>query len=200
MISDARSSARSLEKRGGLFLSVNGLKQVRAAYDALRGRGDAKVLAAAQATFGADAWRSFDDLYLALYVGRLHVWKARSFTHPWLAKAGLKLVRRLYVLLDIDVPAFAQDSDFEETLLSEFVVADLMHLRAAIQTLVPYPVRLERFSVGCIEMEFGVWGPSDADPSHELPGLEEGELRDMPTWQELSRRFNVVEHIQLRPA
>ena len=200
MIPRARPSADFLAKRGGLFLSAEGLARVRTAYEALRGRGDSKVLLTAQAILGAEAWRSFDDLYLAIYVGRLHTWKAATFIQPQLAKAGLKLARRLYVLLDIDVPTFVHSGSFEETLLSEFVVADLMQLRAAIQFMVPYPVRLERFSVGCIELEFGVWGPHDADPSDELPGLEESELRDLSTWQDLSRRFNVVEHIQLRPA
>lgn len=192
------------ERREGLFLSAVGLERVHAAYEAMRGRGKVDILNSAPAALWGDRWSAFDDLYLALYVGRTQECHAPAGDHPsnWF-DFDLEMACRLFVVLDVDFPSFDPKATFEQTLLNEYAVVDLMHFRAAVQRLLPYPIRLQRFRLGCVELEFGVWGPARRSENifkpPELPGLDPAALRNKASWQSISRRFKVVDHIELRP-
>jgi len=201
--SSALGAIREGPSRGGLFLSEDGYTRVRRAYDAITGRGPISKLREAEGVLWENRWTAFDDVYLAIYCSRLAALKAPVEGGPKLERLDLTLACRLYVLLDMDIPHFSQNALFEETLISEYAVMDLMYFRGALQNLVPYPLRLERFALGCVEMEFGVYAPRSSGAEirpFELIGLNPASLQSSNAWVDLYKRFKVVQHIEMRPA
>lgn len=137
-------------------------------------------------------WSSFDELYLALYcmalTGKHHASRHEN-DGP---SEGLRKRMSLRLLIDRDLPNVTRESTFEETLVDEFLVADLINLRARIEELVPYQTTLSEFGTGCIFLEFNIYA-SDEGPKGPLPEMTRSFIESSPAWNSVRDRFSISE-------
>jgi hypothetical protein len=98
----------------------------------------------------------------------------------------------LKVLMDARLPKKSSDAEFAKTLIDEFVVSDLQQFRRSIEYLMPYSTRVESFSLGCIWVEFGMYGRPQlkSETARSLLRKDDVEGLSKP-WAQLKTRFHV---------
>jgi hypothetical protein len=140
--------------------------------------------------FDAD-WKSFDDIYLGLYALNLAGVEEHGEAATREHRGHPILLFR--AILDLDFPKIDRKSDFYDTLISEFVVADVIKFRQAISRLIPYPTILQSASVGCVSLDFAVLAEETGqrdDIEEGLPSLSKKIIEEDHAWMTLARRFH----------
>jgi hypothetical protein len=197
--------------RRGLFLTHAGLERTKEIFEKVKySKKEAHISNIAEVinTNGVldelfdEKWVSFDNIYAGMYL--LNLFAGTEITARKSHRSGNHVERMtLDLMVDVEFPKFTKDCDFEATLLSEYVVADIIKLKEAIGDLVSYPITPRAFSYGCLFMGFSIFGkarPEGRDSSDVgMPGLNRNIIDDHPSWNSLKNRFK-IRHIDLRPA
>ncbi|MCP5433057.1 MAG: hypothetical protein H6923_07275 [Alphaproteobacteria bacterium] len=173
----------------GLFLSAEGLSRSRQAYERIAlGAGREDVAPYIDALLERQ-WSSFDDLYVSMYalnlLGRHDV---RRRVTP--ARANQVLRYTLKAIMGVELPQTSKDAPFEDTLLDELDVVEVAKFRASVERLIPYPMEVVAFGLGCVWIEMGVYLSSSAsrDPEHVPAMLGTRDLSSR-AWDHVKRRF-----------
>lgn len=175
----------------GFFLSPEALEEAKELF-AERFRSTKKDAARIyKRDLSSIDWTSFDELYLALYEFNLYGRRSRKLKQK---KRPDTFAHRmsLRLLIDKDFPNIEDGQKFEQTLIDEFLISDLMKLRGRIEEIISYPVELREFGVGCIFLEFNIFGkPNKTKKS--LPSLDEDHIKSSRVWNSLKSRFEISE-------
>ncbi len=178
--------------RDGLFVTRRGMERVESAFklaaEGVLDPGSSRQL------LHYDA--SFDDYYLGIYI--LNLTPQHEIELKPLVKPGLARLRSLRAMLQVDFPTFKPGMSFQDSILDETVVADLIQFMQRVRTLVPYPTSMEAFGLGCVWMAFGIYGKgAGKSRERDLPALEkkddeaDPEHTAHPAWRQLKLRFPV---------
>lgn len=153
---------------------------------------------------------SYDDYYLHFYL--LHLAQMPSVRISSSAGKGLSKLFDLSALLrfkndeydQFRLPVLSEKLTFEKSLINEFIVADVLYFASSVKELIPYPVGLEQLGLGCISLEFGIYGLGEVPKDSSLPFLSKHDIEadiehtKSERWRQVKQRF-CVEQMQLIP-
>jgi hypothetical protein len=140
---------------------------------------------------------SFDDFYTALY-GVKVAGRAKFNVDRSSLVQGERLAS-LRALLSIDLKKFNNKDSFTASLINEYDVADLRMFAIELRELIPYNTFIETVGLGCIWMEYGIYG--NRSKSGKIPFLDKSAIeapldqwaaaadRDFGSWGDLKGRF-----------
>lgn len=150
---------------------------------------------------------TFDDFYTAFYGVKLA--GHDCFKVDRARQAQGERVASLRALLNIDLQKFNPRLTFDESLINEYDIADLMNFIGALREMIPYSVVVETLGLGCIWMEYGIYG--NRPRRGRLPFLDKAEIeavlndeqRSEPSfstasnWDNLKQRFHAQLELQI---
>jgi hypothetical protein len=134
-------------------------------------------------------WETFDDVYVGLYA--LNLAGVDEKADPVSEGPEIPSVL-LRAVLDVEFPRIDPRSDFHETLISEYAVAEVVKFRQAIDRLIPYRTALKAAGVGCVALDFAVFalpGDNEVADGPGLPGLSKAILERDKAWTSLAEEF-----------
>jgi hypothetical protein len=192
----------------GVLLSPDGMKRVRERYDAFRKAklSDlSELIKKASAELLWSDWRSYDQLYEAMYVSNLA--RSEGKIRPELsdpdkfqelqdetAQSNLARYAVLEVALDASLPQISSGAFFSNTLLDEFVVSDLQHFRLSVARMIPFSTRVEKFKLDHVRLEFGMYALAGLKPEVTDAFITAIDLdRPSSAWKALRQRFRVTQ-------
>jgi hypothetical protein len=193
----------------GVFLSAPALERTRSAFaEVARSLADSgfkqsKLGSELVDKVGLRDDSGFDDYYLCLYIS--HLANIGSLHIEPNAKPGLSKLLALKALLDINLPEYKPGMTFDQTLLDEYLVADILLFTKAVKQIIPYATYVEGIGLGCVWLEFGVYGDRKGfTPGRDLPFLSKKVAEassaetEHPAWRDAKMRFRVAA-VELNP-
>jgi hypothetical protein len=194
----------------GIFLSADGLNHVHQIYDAFREKAAATLTDAikdSRTWLLEDKWTSFDHLYVSLYatnllrneekrdgaqVRRLISPVPDAFRRSNAIEGGFSRHGILKILVNAQLPTGTSETEFDQTLIDEFVVSDLQQLRGTVEQILPFKMIVECFAPGGIGIEFGIYAKdlSPLDTMHFIDATDGGDGRHNP-WPDFRSRFHI---------
>ncbi len=179
-------------KMAGLSLTTEGMDKAREAYRRYQESANDRDLRPRIDQYTArllgDDWSNFDDIYVGFYA--LNLLTRRKISEEASENESGRVAPVVNVELDVAFPLVSRRTGFEQTLLDEFLVSDVIVAKQRIAQLIPYRTRLQSFSFGCVRMQFAILGFHSQGVTTGPLGLNSSRLRDSPAWSAVRKRFN----------
>jgi hypothetical protein len=195
-------------EKGGLFLTEKGFHVARGLYDlAMKGDNLNLVPLVRDKIRHAmsDEDSTFDDFYAAIYGLKL----SNHREHFNVGKDGAPnsyRVAELKAMLGLEFHDFDRKASFDQSLINEYMVADVMSFNFALRDLLPYEVAIQKVGTGCLWLEYSIYGFGTEKARPDLPQLSKRDVEwnksgDVPAsaqaWFALKERFHAEIELKL---
>lgn len=139
-------------------------------------------------------WSDFDSVYCSMYMINCTTRRSALRQNAHSVLDGQKLFAHIDILLDIEFQKVTPLDNFEDTLLDETKIANIMKIKHHLDAIVDYPLSLRAINFGCLFLSFDVWVSDNFKGKfQDLPGLSTAQIEGGNDWRAFRSTFPVAE-------